>query len=231
MSTKAIPVVQLDKKTGVVIAKFNSAYHAAEHLGLAGGAGNINRVANGKAKSAYGFAWRFEGANEGANGDPNNEEWRQYGDVEVSTHGRIKRATAGGHFVVRDVENYATDIPVATINGKPWQLHRLVAHVFLDIPDDPSIIVKLKDGNPKNVSVDNIVAVEKKRSADHMSKPNPKAPRPVQQWTHDGQVMLNQYDSVSAAAKSLGLEVSYICKAASGKERRAGGFIWKYASA
>lgn len=54
----AIEVHQLDA-AGNVIATFASVYHAARALGKTGGQGNINSVANGKAKTAYGFRWRY----------------------------------------------------------------------------------------------------------------------------------------------------------------------------
>lgn len=220
-SAKALSVEQLDRKTGEVVATHDSVYAAAEALNIAGGAGNINRVANGKAKSAYGFGWRYKTASTTDDAVVKDEEWRPFEDVEVSSYGRVRRVTAAGQAYVSECK------PVMTINTKRWPVHRLIAHVFMGMPDDPSITVKVTGEPP---CINNIVIIsqsQNKRARDEHD--NPKAPKRVQQWTHDGDVMLNQYASVSEAARVHGISTSHICKSAAGTEKTAGGFVWKYA--
>lgn len=224
VSSKAIRVLQLDKVTGEVVDTFDSAYHAAKALGAPGCVANINRVANGKAKSACGYAWRYDVSKKQ---DVLGEQWRPFQDVHVSSYGRIRRSTPAGEHV-QEVDAYKTDAPVATINGKRWPLHRLVAHVFLGMPADSRATIKLKDGNAFNPSVDNIALVDsKKRPAGDIG--SPKAMRTVEQWTHDGQRLLNQFESVAEAARQLKIDRSHINKCALGTEKTAGGYTFKFA--
>lgn len=218
-SARAIPVEQLDRKTGELIDTHESVYAAANAIGQPAAFGNINKAANGKLKSAYGFRWRYQVA-ETAHED---EEWKPYEDVEVSSYGRVRRTTASGQHVVSEPK------PVVTINGKQWAVHRLIAHVFLGMPDDASITVKVNGAVPH---VDTIRICQKTHGRDDRdANDNPKAPKRIQQWTHSGAIMLNEYNSISEAARAHGLSTSQICKSATGKEKTAGGFTWKYASA
>lgn len=216
-SVRAIPVEQLDRKTGEVVAVHDSAYAAADALGATGGASSINKVANGKAKSAYGFVWRYKLDAEDADG----EEWRRFEDVEVSSHGRVRRTTAAGQTFVMECK------PLVTINKQTWHTSQLLAHVFLGAPaDDTRIAVK--------ITGDTVCVNKRKREdgadAASLAKHKRKDGAPVQQWTHNGARLLNEYASVSAAATELGLQASHILKCMS-ENKTAGGFTWKYADA
>lgn len=143
-SARAIPVEQLAKKTGDVIAVHESLYAAAEAVGKPNGAGNISNVANGKLKSAYGFGWRYK-MNTDSFAD---EEWKPFEDVEVSSYGRVRRSTASGQSYISDRRD------VVTINNKSWPVHRLIARVFssgINEIDtqllDPSYIAGFVDGD------------------------------------------------------------------------------------
>lgn len=145
-SARAIPVEQLDRVTGEVIALHESVYAAAQAVGKPAVAGNINKVVNGKAKSACGFGWRYKVHTE----DLDGEEWKPYEGVEVSTYGRVRRTTAAGQFVVFDSK------PIVTINGKGWPVSKLIAHVFSGQPNgddvqvpgmDPRYIAGFFDGD------------------------------------------------------------------------------------
>lgn len=219
---RAVPVEQIDLATGRVITTHLSTHAAAAAVGKAGGAGNILNVANGKSKSAYGFRWRYQPQEGGPCTATSfeNEQWREFQGIQVSSYGRIRRTTALGEFYIAD------PLPVVSIGGKRWAIHRLVAHVFLGMPDDPSISVKVNGDVP---SVKNIVVCNKKRGRCGVAA-NPKAAKRVQQWSIDGTELLKEYSSVSEAAKDLKMSTSHICKCASGKEKTAGGYTWQYAS-
>lgn len=226
--SKDVCVLQLDRTTGNVIQTFGSLHEAARAIGVPGGEGNISKVVNGNASSAYGFGWRYTCAVKDGHAD---EEWKPFEDVYVSNYGRIRRKLASGDEYVQDMDSYKSTTPVATIKGKRWPLHRLVAHVFLDLPADSHAKIQLKDNNPFNPSVHNIAMVAKKRVAeDDGGKQYAKAKRSVEQWTHDGQVMLNRFESVAEAARQLKIDRSHINKCAQGNEKTAGGYTFKFAS-
>lgn len=52
------PILQIDKITGEVINEFPSTNEVERQLGI--GQGNISNCCNGKAKSAYGYIWRYK---------------------------------------------------------------------------------------------------------------------------------------------------------------------------
>lgn len=59
--SNARPVIQLDKNTGLEIATYISATHAAKAvMGKEIGCSNILNVCKGKRKTAYGYKWRFK---------------------------------------------------------------------------------------------------------------------------------------------------------------------------
>jgi hypothetical protein len=119
---QAIPVEQLDRKTGEVVAQYKSVRDAAIAIGKVGGHGNINNAANGKVKSVYGYMWRYV-LNDDADAD-DTEQWKPFGSVEVSSRGRIKRFTVSGQSFVSE---FRTKV---TINNVAWTINDLVNHVF-----------------------------------------------------------------------------------------------------
>lgn len=60
-------ICQLNLKTKEIIAEYPSARQAAEALGDVTYRANIARTANGKGKSAYGFAWKWKEENQDEN--------------------------------------------------------------------------------------------------------------------------------------------------------------------
>lgn len=71
-------------------------------------------------------------------------------------------------------------------------------------------------------------ARRKKRETEE-SKPKKSCKRAVMQYADDG-TMVKEFDSISAAAQELGISSKCIRDAASGKQKHAGGFCWKYVS-
>ena len=86
---------------------------------------------------------------------------------------------AGGYFVDRDgnvVEVKIKHIARSNIHGYPYvrlggkqrSLARIVARAFLPVPNMPSPVVTYRDGNPANVSADNLVWVERPHPGNNM---------------------------------------------------------------
>lgn len=152
---KRLPVEQLDKATGAVVATHVSVQEAARAISKGnGGASAICNAVNGKSKSAYGYRWKYADQAAPENDD---EEWRQFEDVWLSDRGRIKRKTVSGSRIYA-IEDYGKDgrYAIATVKGRRWPVHRLMAVVFLDLPQDDTRRVAFKDGDPTNLVLDNI---------------------------------------------------------------------------
>lgn len=73
---------------------------------------------------------------------------------------------------------------------------------------------------------------EEKRAAAESKEQQEKKPvgRIVQQYDKDGN-LIAAYPTVTAAAEALGISTKVIRDAASGKQRTAGGYVWKYGDA
>lgn len=153
-----------------------------------------------------------------------DEEWREFEDVFVSSRGRIKRKTVSGYRIY-SIEDFGKDgrYAIATIKGRRWPVHRLMAVVFLDLGMDDNRRVAFKDGDPTNLVIDNIEIAATATPSDEREQA-----RPVGQWTHDGSTMLNRFASVQEAARALKIDASNIYKAARGKQKHAGNFTWNY---
>ena len=164
-----------------------------------------------------------------AGADP-DEEWKDFLDTAISSKGKIRRPTASGTRIY-DVDDYGLDgrYRIVTIDGRRWPVHRLMAHVFLAMPDDPAYIAIIKDGNPDNLCTSNIEVGTKKRVAELAEDRGRKRHmRAVEQISHDGTLVLNKYESVTRAASATNIDASSICKSAAGVLPHAGHFVWKY---
>jgi hypothetical protein len=91
---KRMPTEQLDKKTGEVLAVHASLAEAAKSVGKPGGQGNILKAIADPRKTCYGFRWRY--LKPATMEDLEAEDWALFEDIQISTCGRIKHATATG---------------------------------------------------------------------------------------------------------------------------------------
>ena len=73
---------------------------------------------------------------------------------------------------------------------------------------------------------------ERRRLEEELAKSKPKKPvgRPVAQCSDDGTI-IKVFDSVTAAAKEIGVDTKGIRNAANGIQKHSGGFCWKYVDA
>ena len=121
----------------------------------------------------------------------------------------------------------------ASVNGKRiiFMVHRLVAQYFIPNPNDyPE--VNHKDENPQNNHVDNLEWCTPKYNCNYgtrnqrcMEKVIKKA---VNQYTLDGEFVAH-YEMIKDAERKYGIDSSQIIRVCKGKNRTAGGYLWKYA--
>lgn len=71
--------------------------------------------------------------------------------------------------------------------------------------------------------------LRRKRQEMEAAKPKKSGKRAVIQYADDGRI-IKEFESVSSAAKELGITPKGIRDAASGRQKHAGGFCWRYAS-
>ena len=110
-------------------------------------------------------------------------------------------------------------------------IHRLVAQYFIPNPNKyPE--VNHKDENPENNHVDNLEWCTPKYNCNYgtrnqrcMEKVIKKA---VNQYTLDGEFVA-RYEMIKDAERKYGINSAQIVRVCKGKNRTAGGYIWKYA--
>ena len=159
-------------------------------------------VVKGRQLTAYGFKWILE-----RHAEIENEIWKPlYPDFVdgtegnfISSEGRIKNKAG----TVREGYNHTSGYKRASINGKDYCIHRLVAQSFL--PNFLGLsIVNHKDGNKLNPRLYNLEWVSPSGNVQHafntgliMSR------KPVMQFELDGTFVAN-YRSVADAEKVTG---------------------------
>jgi hypothetical protein len=109
-------------------------------------------------------------------------------------------------------------------------IHRLVALYWIDNPDNKEQ-VNHKDGNKMNNVIDNLEWVTSSENLLHKSKLYGKdlktSNRRVGQYTKTGELVA-EFDSIKAAAASVGSPRVSVDAALNGRVYTLKGFVWKY---
>lgn len=67
----------------------------------------------------------------------------------------------------------------------------------------------------------------KQLSIEHRTKIGKSHFKSVQQWSHDGNTLVNVYKSIDSAATAIGRSASGISQCLRGVQKTSGGFVWK----
>jgi hypothetical protein len=109
--------------------------------------------------------------------------------------------------------------------NKKVSLHRLVAETFIPNPENKPYVNHINSDKIDN-RVENLEWVTQKENCAAHNK-NISHPRKVIQINMDGKI-INKYDSLIEAGKSIGISSSAISKAVLKINTTAGGYIWDY---
>lgn len=111
---------------------------------------------------------------------------------------------------------------------KVKKIHRLVAEAFLENPFSKTEI-NHKDGNKQNNAVENLEWSTRSENLKHAYSSGLRfqKKKPVDMFSTDGN-FIKTFSSILEAQKHIGLgtRISSCCK---GKQKTAGGYIWRYA--
>lgn len=116
----------------------------------------LNHKVNGTTiKMCYGYKWKYEECK-----NLENEEWKNIKDIypdaidmKISNYGRVLNKL--GDFVLGTLDGFGYKIIFLGIENKRHKVHRLVAELFIQNPENKKV-VNHKDGNKLNNHVNNL---------------------------------------------------------------------------
>lgn len=188
------------------------------------------------------------------------EIWKDIKEYEglyqVSNLGNIKslnrtienKGSIGGEYRIKE-KNRAQTISktgyyICTLykkgKGRTFKVHRLIAEVFIDNPDNLPII-NHKDGNKLNNSIDNLEWCDyshnnkeaykqglKEKNLKWIIECNKRKRKKVNQYDLNNN-LIKQYKSIHEAENETKVHHINIIKVCKGERITAGGYKWKYA--
>ena len=164
----------------------------------------------------------------------NLECWRDIGDYEglyqISNKGRVRRLFPNSIHTLKlnpQANGYLTVNLSKNCEYHTHYVHQLVATAFLG--PHQNLEVNHKDENKHNNNLNNLEWCNRKYNVNFGTR-NERAGRTmgkkIRQLRLDG-TLVNEFDSISLAARSINKNHGNICLAVSGKRPNAYGFIWE----
>jgi len=112
------------------------------------------------------------------------------------------------------------------IDGSPFLVHKLIITAFKG-NYDPSLVVNHIDRDRSNNRLDNLEVITTSENVIHAYNTGHKTLKSVQQLSLHGAVIAT-YSSIQKASEATAIGHSSISKAANGKQKTAGGFLWQF---
>lgn len=155
----------------------------------------------------------------------------------VSDCGRVRNITTGR--ILKATTTKTGYRRVTLYNGierKSFLVHRLVAMAFIGVPNDPELQINHLDGDKSNNRIDNLEWCTQSENLAHSFKIGlrnynlqqllNKNRKRVRQLDMKGEP-IREWESMSEAARQLGLSVSNICNCCAGRLNSTGGYRWE----
>jgi hypothetical protein len=189
----------------------------------------ICAVARGKRTIAFGYKWEYDDKNDNIY---YNEEWKDIPfeivngvkGYKISNYGRVKNHKGR----ITNGSNHESGYLWVSISPKSYLLHRLVAKVFIPNPENKEQVNHI-DGNKINACVSNLEWCSNKENSQHAHDnglhPNTKT---IIQYDTDMN-KIKEFKSQMYASTELNICFSSISKCCLNKQKKAGGYIFKFA--
>lgn len=227
------PIWRIDIKTNIKLEKYNNLTEAQDwciknNLSKSIYLKNsISQAALGIRKTGLGYKWEYENI---VIEEIENEIWKEiptnlingYNNIQLSSFGRIKYTDGS----IGNGYNYSGYLGIS-IGGKTYRLHRLVAQVFLQNPDN-KYVVNHKDGNKLNSKLSNLEWNTSKENSTHAYNTGlNKNTRQVVQFDLDMN-KIKEFISINDASRELHISSCRISKCCKKKLTNIENFIFLF---
>lgn len=174
--------------------------------------------------------------------------WDYRGLYRVSNLGKVKSLSRKKGFLIgkekilnptKDNKGYLYLTLRKNNQSKRMLVHRLVALVFIDNPNDYKIINHI-DGKPLNNCVDNLEWCTQKHNVNHCFKvlgfkgsnykkyrKNSNNHKPITQYDKNKN-FIKEWDCIKDASEELGICYENLSMCLNKKRKTAGGYIWEF---
>lgn len=208
---------------GTLIATYDSIKEAEEKTGCSNK--NISTVCKGGRKSCGGYIWKYTEDDEDEIIDINQIDGKvipEYPNYIVTKEGKIYSLNKKGYIKTKERGGYVVvTLKKNNINNHE-SIHVLVAKLFIPNPENKPYVHHINRDKTDN-RVENLCWITLSESVREY---NDKIAKAVCQYDLDGN-FIKEFVSAVDAGKQLGIESSGIRKTCKGKQKHAGGFVWK----
>lgn len=223
------PILQYDKDMNF-IKEWNSVYEVKELLNY--DVSNIQSCMNGKYQYAYGFIWKYKLPKiiniktDEIFKNIGTFENKDFSNYEISNYGNVKSLKRNMYFTINIREGYCIVTLYDKTDNKTYQInvHRLVAHCFVNGRTTERKYVNHIDENKQNNYYKNLEWVTIKENNDHSL-----GIKVHQICMLTGQI-INTFNSIVDAKKYLNLKTDISIRKCLNNEYTHGyGYKWIYA--
>jgi hypothetical protein len=228
-SARSLKSVQEVDKDGNIIKTYTSIKEAAENTGCS--PTNIGQVCKGKLQTTGGRRWKYVEEEEVPDKDKIMKRWKQieeFPNYYVSKRGKVF-SVKFNIFIKPYISLSGYEmILIKQGNVKRHEsVHRLVAKLYLDNPDDYGL-VNHKDGNKTNNYYRNLEWCNHKQNLEHaMDSGLNKLRKAVIKLDKDGNEIC-KYKSIKDAAKAENEHAVYISNCCRGLRDEVSGYKYKF---
>jgi hypothetical protein len=185
--------------------------------------GSILKCINGTYKYSYGCIWEYY--EEEIEGEIWKNLYINNQNIKVSNMGRIRTKSGNITFGSKTRTGYKK----ITIDGKGYQIHRLVMMTFTN-NKDYSLFVNHKDFNRENNKLENLEWVSNSENIKHYYENNTVnrniRKTKIKRIDSDGYEKI--YNSIKEASSDNNCSKGNICMVCKGKRKKCSGYKWEY---
>jgi len=225
---------RIDLKTSEKMEKYNSIDLASKWIFEKGLSPNLHSIKSsiscsirGVYKSSFGFKWELD-----KDKDIEDEIWKEINIKNedttgyfISSLGRFKNKKG---VIMKDYKPHHSGYIYLRVNIKKYALHRLVALVFIENPENKPYVNHI-DGNKINNKLENLewVTCSENNLHAHKTGLTKGHKRKIIQYDLEMNKIQN-FNTIKEASEKVNISLSCIKDVLKGKQKASKGFIFKY---